>query len=451
MAKKKVGKRAKKVAKDKRQRHYLWLLPVGLLLISLLVNLHSQTNVLGASTTNTGFSFSKLFSPVTSLFSKNNTSQSTSTSTATAQTPLSQEKLLAMASNTYADGNVPLGDNKYTTSGAKKGYIYLCNVQKGQGGAQASVPWIHGTTWNINEKSAVAGAVSWKNATFSNTKNGTTRIISGNDLPINHTTGVYPVSSSDPAYQYDKNPNTITAQTFTNSLPVNPVYSATPNCMGGEVGIMLTGVTLFNGFDAELRDAVAHELQDSCGGHPQVSGQYHYHGLSSCIKDVTVSTVIGFALDGFPITGPKVADGKYLTTTNLDDCHGITSEITLDNKKTVMYHYVMTQDFPYSVSCFRGKPVSKQVIQGSNGGVNGRQPATGGQNMSRPQQGTMPSGAMQGGQRTPPQEALTACSGKSSGTSCQFTAPMGTITGTCQTPPQQTSLICVPSDASRLH
>ena len=119
---------------------------------------------------------------------------------------------------------------------------------------------------------------------------------------------------------------------------------------------MLTGVPLFNGFDAKMRDAAAHEVQDSCNGHPQKSGQYHYHSLSACIKDVSEKTVIGYALDGYPITGPMVAPGRYLTTANLDECHGITSEIIEDGAKKITYHYVMTQDFPYSVSCFRGTP-----------------------------------------------------------------------------------------------
>jgi hypothetical protein len=70
-----------------------------------------------------------------------------------------------------------------------------------------------------------------------------------------------------------------------------------------------------------------------------------------------VATVIGFALDGFPITGPKVGESSILTTGDLDECHGIVSDIILDGKKTTKYHYVMTQDFPYSVSCFRAQPI----------------------------------------------------------------------------------------------
>ena len=120
---------------------------------------------------------------------------------------------------------------------------------------------------------------------------------------------------------------------------------------------MLTGAALFDGFDAGGRDAGAWEVQDSCDGHPQNKGEYHYHTLSRCITDQSVKTVLGFALDGIPITGPKVGENNILTTSNLDECHGITSQIVLDGKNVTMYHYVMTQDFPYSVSCFRSQAI----------------------------------------------------------------------------------------------
>ena len=72
--------------------------------------------------------------------------------------------------------------------------------------------------------------------------------------------------------------------------------------------------------------------------------------------------VLGYANDGFPITGPMVSDDKYLTTEDLDECHGITSEVTDENGESyVTYHYVMTYDFPYSIGCFRGNPVHKIV------------------------------------------------------------------------------------------
>ena len=121
---------------------------------------------------------------------------------------------------------------------------------------------------------------------------------------------------------------------------------------------MLTGVALFNALDAGGRDAGSWEIQDGCDGHPQEQGVYHYHTLSSCIKNTSVHTVIGFALDGFPITGPTVGPNNILTTADLDECHGIVSQINLDGKNITMYHYVMTQDFPYSINCFHGTPIT---------------------------------------------------------------------------------------------
>lgn len=342
---------------------------------------------------------------------------------------------------TVTQSSLPLGDNKYSTTGAKKGYIYLCRVMNGGGGAQASGNWITGTTWNYDTKPHVQGSVSWPNATFSDKVLGNNRVLTGNGLPVGMTTGIFPISTSDPASQYDRNPNSIKQQTLSLTLPVNPTVASTPNCMGGEVGVMTNGVPLFNGFDAEDRDAAAHEIQDSCDGHPEVTSEYHYHSLSSCFKDIKESTVLGFALDGFPITGPVQADGSYLTTDALDECHGTTSTITLDGKQVTMYHYVMTKDFPYSVSCFKGKPVSLQVIKTT--GVSGQGQQGGG----GPQGGQ--NNAQNGQKPQPPQAAFTICSGKVTGTSCSFTAPRGTVTGTCQTPPGQTSSVCAPINAEQ--
>lgn len=353
----------------------------------------------------------------------------TSSSSIETNKGLTQSQLLALAGNPYLSGNLPIGDGRYTTSGPKLGYVYLCSAHKDRGGADVAGPWIHDTVWNILEKIHVSGAVSWPNARFSDTVVGESRTLSGNALPIAHDTGVFPVATDDPAYAYDRNPNFINAQNITKRLPARPVYSETPYCMGGEVGIMLSGVPLFNAFDAELRDAPAHELQDSCDGHPQVSGEYHYHGLSSCIKDISVTTVIGYAYDGFPITGPLVAKNKYLTTEDLDVCHGLSSEIMQDGKKVVSYHYVMTQDFPYSVSCFRGKPV------------------TTGPSVS-PTQGQMqaPTAQPKSGPGNPPTEATVACGWKASGDSCAFVGQQGEqISGTCRTPPGQNVLACVPN------
>ncbi|HSX16336.1 MAG TPA: YHYH protein [Candidatus Saccharimonadales bacterium] len=290
----------------------------------------------------------------------------------------------------YADGLLPVGDGKYSTTAAKKGTVYACsqyatNLTSDKGGADTRGPWFvnNNTQYDVTKKVHVLGSVPWQ-PSFSNTVNGGTRTITTNDLP-SHVTGVFPIASNDPAYTYDRNPNTISGQTLSYALSASPTYSATPNCMGGEVGVMLTGVALFNAFDAGGRDAGAWEVQDNCGGHPQSSGEYHYHTLSSCIKDISVKTVIGFALDGFPITGPQVGTGNILTTDDLDECHGLTSAITLDGKTVTTYHYVMTQDFPYSASCFRSKAANPPGAQEGTSGQS--QPPQGG---TKPPAGSQP-------------------------------------------------------------
>jgi hypothetical protein len=270
--------------------------------------------------------------------------------------------------NKYKDGILPVGDSKYVSDAAKKGYIYACstyaqNLKTDNGGAGSRGPWFtnNNQSYDINKKSKVQGNVNWQSNFNVNVANGK-RTITSNDLP-SHVTGVYPIAKTDPAYLYDRNPNSIKSQSLSYALSADPTYGS-PNCMGGQVGIMLTGSAIFNAFDAGGRDAGAWEVQDGCGGHPEKQGLYHYHTLSSCITDIGVSKVIGFALDGIPITGPKISDNNILTTTDLDECHGIVSEITVDNKKVTMYHYVMTQDFPYSVSCFRASALQTQPPAG---------------------------------------------------------------------------------------
>lgn len=262
--------------------------------------------------------------------------------------------------NKYQDGVLPVGDNQYTTTAAEKGKVFLCHanfVPASQAGAQKRGPWFvnNNTEWDINKKSAIAGNIEWEQNLSIVMQNGS-RVTTTNDLPDHHT-GVFPVASTDPARLYDANPNTISSQNLVYALSSDPTYGD-PQCMGGEVGVMITGVALFNAFDAGGRDAGAWEVQDTCDGHPQKEGEYHYHTLSRCITDNSVSKVIGYALDGFPITGPKVGENNILTTSDLDECHGIVSPIVLDGKITTTYHYVMTQDFPYSVSCFRASAIN---------------------------------------------------------------------------------------------
>ncbi len=258
---------------------------------------------------------------------------------------------------------IPLGDG-YVSTSPKKGYVDSCITNfPPQGGAAGDGPWINtaNKTWDSVTKTAVQGTVSWPQASFSVAISGALRIITGNDLPIDHTTGTFPISPSDPAYAYDENPNTIIPQSISWSLPLNPVAAKTPHCTGGgPIGVLDDGVYLFNALDGEGRDAAAHEVLDSCQDHPQMAGMLHHHAVPSCILSQATgrSTLVGYAADGYGIYVERNASGALLTNANLDRCHGKTSRVLWNGKEQRIYHYDATLEYPYTIGCYHGSPIS---------------------------------------------------------------------------------------------
>ena len=179
-------------------------------------------------------------------------------------------------------------------------------------------------------------------------------------MPVGEVTGTFPIAATDPAYAYDRNPNSIGEHDVSVSLPVTPAVAAEPSCLGkGAVGVLRNGVVVFASVDAMNRDAVAWETQDECNGHPERSSTYHYHDVPSCVRDAATgsSTVVGFAYDGFPIVVERDVSGELPTNADLDECHGRTSPIELDGQTVTLYHYSATQEFPYFIGCFTGTKV----------------------------------------------------------------------------------------------
>jgi hypothetical protein len=248
----------------------------------------------------------------------------TSPSTTTSTHPTTTTSVAGVAIvNTWKEpgsvspSSLPLGDNKEATSPTSD-QIYVCRTGDPNGpGSKVDGPWIHGTTWDATAKVVIAGSVSWPTASFTMKEDGTNRVFVTNDLPTGYQTGTFPIASSDPAYKYDSNPNKIIQQSATTvTVPITPTASATPNCTPGTVGILLNGVFLFDALDATGRDAVAHEEQDLCQGHPQDAGRYHYHEIPSCIRDHATgpSTVVGYAFDGTPSSSSTTQRGTCRTT-----------------------------------------------------------------------------------------------------------------------------------------
>ena len=258
---------------------------------------------------------------------------------------------------------IPLGDGYLSTS-PKVGYVDSCKTTF-RNGAEHAGSWIDSAagTWDIAAKIAVSGAVAWPAASYKVTVANGKRTILFDDLPVDHTTGVFPIAPTDPAYAYDRNPNHIAAHATTWALPVNPKAAQKPSCVGlGAIGVLKDGVYLYNALDASGRDAAAHEVQDACGGHPDGSSSYHHHDAPPCIVAAAPkgkATLVGYARDGYGIYVVRDASGQMPTNTSLDACHGTTSVVPWNGKKRRVYHYVATLEYPYTVGCYHGTPNKK--------------------------------------------------------------------------------------------
>ncbi len=149
-------------------------------------------------------------------------------------------------------------------------------------------------------------------------------------------------------FTFQKNPNAIASQSLTFKIPVNPKeaanHSATPL---GPIGVALNGVPLFNQY-AGPNQPLTNEIMsfDQYWGHPQMTGQYHYHLEPIYLTTVkaTKSALLGFLLDGFPVYGPE-ENGKKVTNAMLDAYHGH-SHATADYPNGI-YHYHITDADPY--------------------------------------------------------------------------------------------------------
>lgn len=197
-------------------------------------------------------------------------------------------------------------------------------------------------------------------------------IIASQGYP-NHPTAVFPNS---------RNPNSIRVQSMTFRLPLEPkLADKITRLPMGPIGTALNGVVFFNPFEMEGMNAVEGYSEvwlDSCCGHPQQTGVYHYHKYPSCVKSPFSddgkqhSPIIGFAWDGFPVYGPYEAAGEKAKDLKgdraLDVCNGHKDEQR-------GYHYHVTPGrFPYIMGGYAG------VVEASNNrGLNraGTGPITG--------------------------------------------------------------------------
>lgn len=177
--------------------------------------------------------------------------------------------------------------------------------------------------------------------------------IQSQNLP-NHPTGTFPNSA---------NPNSIQVKNFTFHIPTNPAPAALPTSTPlGPCDVALNGVVFYNPYSMEGTVAISgmgEEWFDSCCGHPDQTGTYHYHKFPRCVKSPFTergddhSPIVGFAWDGYPIHGPYESKGVFAK-----DLTGAAALDALNGHSDPErgYHYHVSATFPYIIGGYRGTP-----------------------------------------------------------------------------------------------
>jgi hypothetical protein len=237
------------------------------------------------------------------------------------------------------------------------------------------------------------------------------RYVEANGIPV-HPTGSFPNRN---------NPNSVRPQRHQFRLTLNPQANPKATALGlGPFGIALNGVLLepgaaefwqrnFNsGWQYEAKGGRINLGLDQHNAHVQPTGSYHYHGMPIGLVDRLYQKdrmlLIGYAADGFPIyaryglrepmnpksgivgiqpsyrikrgvrsggpggnyDGTFVQDYEYVKGLgHLDNCNGrfgVTPEYP-----NGIYHYYITDKWPYLPRAYRGTPDNSFSRRGPGG------------------------------------------------------------------------------------
>ncbi len=191
---------------------------------------------------------------------------------------------------------------------------------------------------------------------------GNERVIRSNGLP-NHETGSFPNSG---------NPHTITEQSHVYRVPLNPeVASTTTSVLGSnnrpayQVGVAINGIPFdvttveywrrdpSLGWNIEAIGTLNLGL-DQNQAHVQPTGSYHYHGVPNGLianqSAMQHSTLYGYAADGFPIYilyGYTDANNANSAVKKLSSSYRLKSGSRPSNGPSGTYDGTYTQDYEY--------------------------------------------------------------------------------------------------------
>jgi YHYH protein len=134
------------------------------------------------------------------------------------------------------------------------------------------------------------------------------------------------------------------------------------------IGISVNGVYLFGALEGGGGNAVdgSSGITVLCSGHPQPSGNWHYHNPSVACKEAATDELVGWALDGFPIYG-ATAGSKEDADAVLDECNGrdvddsygykyhVRTREQVDETLTDNAGPNNTENWKYFLGCYKGE------------------------------------------------------------------------------------------------
>lgn len=188
----------------------------------------------------------------------------------------------------------------------------------------------------------------------------------------------------------------LTDQNYDYTLPLTPTYSKKVTTTNqGPIGFLLDGGAMYNPYEANHQtvatsdnfvatgNGVTASFLDDCDGHPGPGGQYHYHGLPTClvayatggtgqvasvtstagsttsgVSETTAASrrplILGFAFDGYGIYDNVAMNGATVPVASLDACNGIFSPVP--GYPHGVYHYVLenVKGARSSIGCYHG-------------------------------------------------------------------------------------------------
>jgi hypothetical protein len=236
-------------------------------------------------------------------------------------------------------------------------------------------------------------AVSFGNGSWTFTSDG---LPTSNFVATNYAVPSNPFDVSAQGASIHSSASILENQNYDYTLPVTPKYSTTTTTTNqGPIGFLLDGAALYNPYEANHStiatadnfvatvNGVSASFLDDCDGHPGPGGQYHYHGLPTClvayatgsaehVASVTSTSgattapvnednnaakrpvILGFAFDGFGIYDNVAMNGATVAVSQLDACNGIYSPVP--GYPHGVYHYVLenVKGARSSIGCYHG-------------------------------------------------------------------------------------------------